>query len=53
LRFDSTAKTGEISMVLGGRVLLEIEGDNISSADLLLEAAKSWNIVKIKSLAGL
>lgn len=53
LRYDSSTKTGEISMVLGSRVLLEIEGDNIASADLLIDTAKGWMLSKIKSLSGL
>jgi len=53
LRYDSSTKTGEITVVLGNRVLLSIEGDNIANADALTEAAKGWNIGKIKGLAGL
>lgn len=53
LRYDGTTKTGEITLVLANRVLLSIEGDNIANADALTEAAKGWNIAKIKGLAGL
>lgn len=53
LRFDAATKTGEITMVLGNRILLEIEGDNLSNADVLSEAAKGWNVARIRTLAGL
>lgn len=53
LRFDNANKAGEITIVLGNRILLSIEGDNIANGDTLSEAAKGWNIAKIKSLAGL
>ncbi|MCR6630738.1 MAG: hypothetical protein NVV74_12200 [Magnetospirillum sp.] len=53
LRYDSSTKAGEITLVLGNRVLLSIEGDNIASADPLTEAAKGWNLARIKALSGL
>lgn len=52
MRFDGSTKSGEITLVLGSRVLLEIEGDNLASADILVEAAKGWNVARIRSLAG-
>lgn len=53
LRYDSSNKSGEIVMVLANRVLLSIEGDNLPNADALTDAAKGWNVAKIKALAGL
>ncbi|MGE5517752.1 MAG: hypothetical protein ACM31D_18260, partial [Bacteroidota bacterium] len=53
LRFDSANKSGEVTMVLGNRILLSIEGDNLANADVLTEAAKGWNVARIKALAGL
>lgn len=53
LRYDGATKAGEITVVLNNRVLLEIEGDNIASADPLVEAAKGWNFAKIRTLAGM
>lgn len=53
LRFDASTKSGEITLVLSNRVLLEIEGENLASAELLTEAAKGWNVGKIRGLAGL
>lgn len=50
LRFDAATGTGEITMVVGGRVVLEVQGDNINNADPLLEAAGGWNLAKIKTL---
>lgn len=53
LRFDAANKSGEITMVLGNRILLAIEGDNLSNADALTEAAKGWNVARIRTLGGL
>lgn len=53
LRFDSSTKSGEITMVLNNRVLLEIEGDNVAGGEVLAEAAKGWNVARIRTLAGI
>lgn len=53
LRFDPSTKSGEITVVLNNRVLLEIEGDNVAGSDVLIEAAKGWNVPRIRAIAGL
>lgn len=53
LRFDSSTRSGEITMVLGSRVLLEVAGDNVERGEVLAEAAKGWNVARIRTLAGL
>jgi hypothetical protein len=53
LRYDGSNKAGEVTLVLGNRVLLEIQGDGLTNADLLAEIAKGWNVAKIRGLAGL
>lgn len=53
MRWDAGIRSGEITMVLGNRILLEIQGDNLKSADVLTEAAKGWNIAGIRKTAGL
>lgn len=51
-RYDPSTRTGEITLVLGGRVLLEIAGDGLAGADQLGEAAKGWNLSRIRELTG-
>lgn len=53
LRWDATTHAGEITLVLGTRVMLQIEGDGIASGDQLIELAKGWNLVSIRKLVGL
>lgn len=48
LRWDPQERTGEVLMVLGGRILLQIEGDNLPNGDLLSEVAKGWNLPGIR-----
>lgn len=50
LRFDAATGTGEVTMVVAGRAVLEIQGDNINNSDALMEAANGWNVGKIKAL---
>ena len=53
LRWDATGRTGEVILVLGGRVLLQIEGDSLANSEVLLDAARGWNLGGIKkALAG-
>lgn len=52
MRYDNSTKSGEITLVLGSRVLLEIQGDNLTSSDVLIEAAKGWNVARIRALSG-
>jgi hypothetical protein len=52
LRWDGATRSGEITIVLGSRVLLQIEGDGIASGDQLIEAAKGWNLAAIRKLVG-
>lgn len=53
LRFDSANQAGEITIILGNRALLAIEGDNLTGGDILAEAAKGWNVARIRAVAGL
>lgn len=53
LRWDAANRAGEVTMVLGGRVLLQIEGDNLGSSDPLVDAAKGWNLTGIRKYLGL
>lgn len=52
MRYDNSTKSGEITLVLGSRVLLEIEGENLANGDVLMEIAKGWNVAKIRALSG-
>lgn len=53
LRWDGSIRSGEITMVLGTRVLLEIQGDNLKSGDVLVNAAKGWNLAGIRKVVGI
>jgi hypothetical protein len=48
LRWDEEGRNGEVLMVLGKRILLQIEGDNIASSAQLSDAAKGWNLAAIR-----
>lgn len=50
LRYDSANRAGEILIVVGDRVLLQIEGTDINKDVILVETAKGWNIPAIRKL---
>ena len=53
LRFDATTRSGEIMMLVGDRVLLQIEGNEIAKGDVLIETNKGWNVAGIRKLIGI
>ena len=53
LRWDPATHAGEVTMVLGNRALLQIEGDALVSGDILAETARGWNLGAIRKLSGL
>jgi hypothetical protein len=53
LRWDAATRSGDITLVLGSRVLLQIEGDNLGTSDVLIEAARTWNVAGIRKYLGL
>lgn len=52
LRWDAGNRAGEITIVIGNRAVLQIEGDGLASGDLLVDAAKGWNVSAIRKLLG-
>ncbi len=52
LRWDGGNRAGEITIVIGNRAVLQIEGDGLASGDLLVDAAKGWNVSAIRKLLG-
>jgi len=53
VRWDPAGRTGEITMVVGNRVLLQIEGDNLTNGDTLVDLAKGFNVAGIRKLIGI
>lgn len=50
LRFDPATRAGEVLIQLGDRALLQIEGNEITSENLLIDTAKGWNVSAVKRL---
>ena len=53
VRWDGGTHSGDVTLVLGGRALLQVEGDGVASSDLLLDTAKGWNLGVIRKLLGM
>ncbi|MDA8229899.1 MAG: hypothetical protein M0006_01020 [Magnetospirillum sp.] len=53
LRWDPESKSGDITIVLDKRVLLQIEGDSLPDSDSLVDLAKGFNLAGIRKLANL
>lgn len=53
LKWNEKNSSGEITLILGGRVLLKIDGKRLASKDELVELAKGWDLSAIKEVAGI
>ena len=52
LRFDSANREGEVVMAVQGRAALQIEGSEIDDENILVGAARGWNLALLKKLLG-
>jgi hypothetical protein len=52
VRYDSPNREGEIVLVIQGRAALQIEGSEIASDEILVDAAQGWNLVQLRKLLG-
>ena len=53
LRWDPAGHSGEITLVVSSRVLLQIEGDNLLAGDVLIDMAKGFNVAGMRKLIGI
>lgn len=50
LRWDPAARSGEVTLVVANRVLLQIEGDSLANGDALVDLAKGFNLAAVRRL---
>lgn len=53
LKWNADDRSGEITLLLGGRAMLKIEASGLSSKDELVALAKGWKIDDIKKISGI
>jgi hypothetical protein len=53
LKWEPGNKSGEVSMVLGGRMIVHLEGHQLASDAVLQDFMKSWDLKPLKVAAGL
>lgn len=53
LKWEEDRGRGEISMMLGGRLLLQLEGQGLADKDILVDMMNAWDLAKLKDVAGL
>lgn len=51
--YDPQRKAGEVSMLVGNRLLLQVEGLNVANAELMLAVMRQWNTAELRRIAGL
>ncbi len=50
LRWDAAARSGEITLVVASRVLLQIEGDGLPGDDALVDLARGFDVAALRKL---
>lgn len=53
MRWDAEDRTGEIMLVLGDSLLLQIVGDALDRPEVLVEVMKTWQVAAVRKQAGL
>lgn len=51
--YDQQQRGGEVSVLLGNRILLQVEGIGVQNAEPMIATMRNWNIAELKRLAGL
>ena len=51
--YDPQRRAGEVSMIVGNRLLIQVEGQNVSSAEPMLAVMRQWNTAALRRIAGL
>jgi hypothetical protein len=53
LKWDAGNKSGDVSMVLGGRMMVNLEGRGLKSDAVMQDFMKNWDMKPLKLAAGL
>ncbi len=51
--YDPQLRAGEVSVLVGGRILVQVEGQNVQNADPMIATMRGWNLAELRKLAGL
>ncbi|MCC6469955.1 MAG: hypothetical protein IT563_16650 [Alphaproteobacteria bacterium] len=51
--YDPNMRAGEVSILVGGRILLQVEGEGVANADPMIQTMQAWKVADLKRLAGL
>jgi len=51
-RFDASDHSGEVILLINDRALLQIEANELTKDDALLDAAKGWNVAAVRKVLG-
>jgi hypothetical protein len=51
--YDPQRKAGEVSMLVGNRLLLQVEGLDVANAEPMLAVMRQWNTAELRRVAGL
>lgn len=53
LRWDTATRSGEVTLVLANRAMLQVEGSELTGQEQLLDLAKGWNVQGLRKTLAL
>jgi hypothetical protein len=51
--YDPQRRAGEVSVLVGNKILLQVEGVGVNSADPMIATMRNWNVAELRRLAGI
>lgn len=51
--YDPQIRAGEVSVLVGGRILVQVEGQNVANAEPMIATMRGWNLAELRKLSGL
>jgi hypothetical protein len=53
VKFEEDGGSGEATLIVGGRIMLQLQGSGIANSQILEEMTKGWKVDALKKLTGM
>lgn len=53
LKWQEKSGDGELKLIVGGRIIVDLEGRDLKQEDVLIDLIRRWDLKKAKAIAGL
>lgn len=53
LKWEAPRSAGEITLLIGGRVVARLEGRDLPGKEFLVDLLKAWDLARVREIAGI